>query len=225
MVPLGDYSPDIRFVSQKAYGDEAHYLPFGINLNYLQFAQGKSTNQRTIDFTNIPSRAGTERLKLTEFLQTHHLPGRVHNDYAIGNKTLPPALKHVGQDANIHSYHRWTTSIEYYRVLNDTKVYIEPGVFADRPHWDSKRPWEALASGCFVLFHKPPVDMEQYSVTELCGDFSIFDTFEEMIEKCHYLYNNPNQLDKLRLEVEQKALEHFTPVPLAKYFLRCTKER
>jgi len=142
----------------------------------------------------------------------------VHNSKATGEAVIPKGIESlVLADRNIHSYHRWILYKDYFKILNDTKVLLYPGVY-DRPHWDSKRPWEGLASGCLVLTEKPPIDMSEYPMTELCP-FAVYRDHGEMVEKCKQLYGNHGWLEQQRLEAVQGALRHFTPCPIARYFL------
>lgn len=217
MEPLHGYKPDVIFTSQKNPGDEMIYLPFGIHREYFLLREGKVEKDRRIDFANFPG-PGDKRGELTEFLQAHKLPGRVHNGKAKGMAIIPKEIEFlVYADKNVHSYHRWILYRDYFKILNDTKVLLYPGVYA-RPHWDSKRPWEALASGCLVMTEKPPIDMSEYPMTELCP-FAVYKDFGEMVEKCGRLYANQGWLEQLRLETVQGALRYFTPRPIANYFL------
>jgi hypothetical protein len=218
MEPLGDYEPDVVFTSQKNPGDEETiYLPFGIHREYLRLAKGKPGRDRPVDFANVPGPCDKRR-ELTAFLQTAKLPGKVHNDKMHGQAIVPgPVEDLVRQDHNRHSWHRWICYRDYFRLLNNTKVLIYPGVYA-RPHWDSKRPWEALAGGCLVMTEKPPIDMSEYPMTELCPP-AVYQSLDDMVEKCRAFYGNPGWMEQHRLRAVEGALEYFTPVPLARYFL------
>jgi len=121
----------------------------------------------------------------------------------------------VRRDNNVHSYFRWVLHRGYFSVLNDTKVLIYPNVY-DRAHWDSKKIWEGLASGCLPLLEKPRIDMSQYPLTELCPQF---ENYDELVDKAKWLYSNQGRLEQLRLRVYEGALKHFTPLPIARYFL------
>jgi len=218
MEPLDGYRPDVVFTSQKNPGDrDTVYLPFGIHREYLRFAKGRATKDRSVDFANMPG-PGDKRKELTAFLQSNNVPGRVHNGQVRGRAVVPRDIENlVSHDHNIHSWHRWVCYEGYFRLLNDTKVFLYPGVYA-RPHWDSKRVWEAWASGCLVTTEDPPIDMSEYPMTELCPP-AVYKSFGDMVDKCHAFYRDPGWLDQHRVRAVEGALKYFTPVPLARYFL------
>jgi len=219
MEPLDGYEPDVVFTSQKNPGDkDTIYLPFGIHRQYLKFREGRTGSQRRIDFAAIPG-PGKKRKELEDFLKKSRIVGKVHNARAQGTAEFPkPVRKWAMADNNIHSWHRWGCDWAYFNLLNSTKVLIYPGVY-DRPHWDSKRPWEAWASGCVVMTEKPPIDMSEYPMTELCPP-AVYGSLEEMVDKCLHFYRNPGWTEQQRLRATEEALRHFTPVPLARHFLR-----
>lgn len=218
MEPLGKYKPSIVFTSQKNPGDkETIYLPFGIHREYLKFREGRMGKQRRIAFTNIPG-PGDKRKELTEYLKRSKIVGKVHNASVRSTTEFPRSIRKAAMaDKNIHSYHRWGCDWAYFRLLNDTKILLYPGVYA-RPHWDSKRPWEGLASGCLVLTEKPPIDMSEYPMTELCPT-AVYKSLGEMVDKCRFFHHNPGQTEQYRLRATENALRYFTPVPLARHFL------
>jgi len=224
MEPLGDYKPDVIFTSQKNPGDkETVYLPFGIHREYLKLAQGKLGQDRSVDFTNVPG-PGDKRRELTAFLQAAKLPGRIHNDKVRGQAIVSKPIENlVHRDNNRHSWRRWITYQDYFRLLNDTKIFLYPGVYA-RPHWDSKRQWEALASGCLVMTEEPPVDMAEYPMTELCPP-AVYQSLDDIVDKCQHFYRNPGWAEQHRLRAVEGALEYFTPAPIARYFLWKIKKR
>jgi len=221
MMGLHGYKPNIVFTSQKPFNDRTHYLPFGIRREYLRLRRGKSGRERLIDFANFPG-SGSGRMHLTNFLQRTKLPGIVHNKKVRGvtessldfELFMNVALK----DNNVHSWHRWLEYPDYFKVLNDTKILIYPNVYADRPHWDSMRIWEAYASGCLVLLEKPNIDMSEYPVTELCKEAQ-YTCLRDLVGKCKRLYSNQGRLEQLRLQAVEGALRYFSPVALARYFL------
>lgn len=218
MEPLGRYKPDIVFTSQKNPGDkETFYLPFGIHREAQKFHEGKLAKERGIDFTNIPG-PGIARKGLTDFMARVKLPGRVHNSKISGGSVIPKEIERlVWKDNNVHSYFRWVLQREYFKILNDTKVLIYSNVY-DRAHWDSKKIWEGLASGCLPLFEKPRIDMSQYPVTELCPELQ-FEDYDELVDKAQWLYHSQGYFENMRLQVYEGALRYFTPLPLARRFL------
>jgi hypothetical protein len=220
--PLGDYKPDVVFTSQKVPGDSlSFYLPFGIHEQYRGLYEGRPTSERDIDFAHIPG-PGVKRMRMERLMRflarCRLLPGVVYTHEVRGEETAPDEIESlVAEDRNVHSYHRWAMSKAYFRVLNRTKVLVYPGLY-HYPQWDSKRAWEAYASGCLVLLAKPEIDMSEYPVTEVC-DFAVFDSHLEFVKKCRFLYSRPSFLDKLRLAAVERAWEYFSPVPIARYFL------
>jgi hypothetical protein len=220
--PLGNYEPDVVFTSQKVPGDKSSfYLPFGIHEQYKALYEGRSAFERDIDFAHIAGPGAKRRrmeLLLRRLTRLRLFPGVVHNRAVTGEEIAPDEIKElVARDRNVHSYHRWTMSRAYFHVLNRAKVLIYPGV-NEGPWWDSKRPWEAYASGCLVMLAKPEIDMSEYPVTEIC-DFAVLDSYLEFVKKCRFLYLRPSSLDKLRLAAVERAWKYFSPVPIARYFL------
>jgi len=227
MEPLDGYEPDVVFTSQKNPGDEETiYLPFGIHEQYRLFSEERAGADRTVDFANIPG-PHQKRIDLTKFLDKNadRLPGTIHNAKVEGGPWYPLGLEAtIVADRNIHSYHRWACHRNYFRLLNRTKVLLYPGVRGDTPHWDSKRPWEAYASGCLVMVEKPPIDMSEYPITELCP-LAVWNSLDEMVDKCRYFHSHPGWTEQHRLRAVGGALRHFTPVPIAKYYLWRLKRR
>lgn len=218
MTKLSGYKPNLVFTSQKAFGDETRYFPFGIQREYLRLYEGKSGREREISFANIPG-PGTRRRKLARFMTENRLPGRVFNGKVRGKAITPKEIGNlVAIDSNIHSYHRWVLHRDYFGLLNDTNVLIYPGVSETTAWWDSKRPWEAYASGALVLYQKPSIDMSEYPVMELCKE-AVFGSLDTLITKCRSLWHNQGRLEQLRIGAVEGALRYFTPVPLARYFL------
>jgi len=220
MMPLGDYEPDVVFTSQKVAQD-GRYLPFGIQK--IQEVLGTKGNGRTIDFTNIGAKFGDSRHALTDFLDDDVLPGKVFNGFAKGSQLVPTRIsnrvRYEDKNGNVHSWFRWKNYDEYWRVLNDSKVLIYPGVWLDRPQWDSKRPWEALAAGCLLMLERPNIDISEYPLTGL-NDWCVYDDYGELVEKCQYLYRNPDKMDTWRKESVELGQRCFSPMAMARYFLR-----
>jgi len=219
MMDLRGYKSDVVFTTQKNPGDEKTvYLPEGIHKQYLTRREGKVGKERDIDFAHFPG-PGDKKRELTAFLKSANIPGRVWNKKARGRTIIPDEIAwNVKADrANVHSWYRWVMYWDYHKVLNRTKILIYPGVYA-RPHWDAKRPWEALASDCLVLTEKPPIDMSEYPMTELCPS-AVYGSLAELEEKCDFFYRNPGRTEQRRLRAVGGALKYFTPVPLARYFL------
>lgn len=224
--PIGEYSPDIVFASQKQRGDQtARYLPFGINKEYLSLAEGKKPSQRLYDFVHIEG-PGWKRTLTRHLLDvakaTRILPGSLFNGSVFGEKivsdTIRSQLEFEQSDRNIiHGYFRWALDRAYFRLLNNSKVLIYPGI--DRfPFWDSKRPWESYASGCVVLLSKPSIDVSEYPPTEICS-FANYSSPFELIDKCRFLFRTPAAVDRYATETITRSHKYFSPISLARYFL------
>jgi len=222
MEPLGEYKPDLVFTSQKSIGDTAtQYLPFGMHREYLRFAENQPTSNRPIHLTHVPGTGERRRRanRTLKFLRlTHLLPGKIHLEGVRGEIVYPEQIREPALvDKNIHSFHRWGMGKDYYRLLNQSRILFYPGVNGGA-WWDSKRPWEAYAAGCLVMYQKPEVKLDDYSVRELCP-FAWFDSWPEFVAKYWYLYLNPAALEKLRLRAVESAWKYFSPKALARYFL------
>lgn len=222
---LDGYEPDIVFTAQKQFGDtESFYLPFGIHKQYFSVSENKLLNQREFDFTHIPG-PGLYRDRMIKLLKICRrlklIKGKISNDSAFGrgNEIMPdPIRQNIIDDYNVHSYHRWILDKVYFNLLNNSKVLVYPGI--DRwPIWESKRPWEAYASGCLVLMSKPRTDVAEYPLTEICP-YAVYGSYPEFIKKCRYLQKNSAALDTYRIEACRRAKKYFTAKPIANYFLR-----
>ena len=216
--PLGDYEPDVVFTSQANHGD-TYYLPFGIHNSYFTHAIHRPHHERRIDFAHFPG-AGIRRGEMTIWLKKEGVPGNIHNGHASGVGMLIGAvseLAHADFKENIHSWHRWFIFQDYYKILNDTKYAIYPG--CTQWYWESKRPFEILASGCLFLMLNPGEFTAQYPIQQL-WPFGFYDTKEEFLRKAKTLIDGWWDIDEnLRLHVHQRALRYFTPEPIARYFL------
>ena len=226
---LDDYKPDIVFTGEKQFGDKgSYYLPFGIHKQYYSVAENKSLKEREFDFTHIPG-PGIYRDRMIKLLKVCRrfkiIPGRISNEgaYGRGNEIMPEKIReHIVNDYNVHSYHRWILDKVYFNLLNNSKVLIYPGI-DHWPIWESKRPWEAYASGCLVLMSKPRTDVSQYPLTQLC-EYAVYGSYLEFIKKCRFLHKNPEILDKYRMEACSRAKKYFTAKPIANYFLQKISE-
>ncbi len=223
---MGNYIPDKVFMSQKYKINKDYiYLPFGIHDIYLKYFKNNHINSRMIDISHFPG-PGQYRTKVNNILNSY----KNSNNYKINTQAIhgenlncdPKIIKYINNDKNIHSWHRWKINSSYFDYLNNIKILIYPGVDKyNAPGWDSKRPWEALASGCFILFHKQPdFDNSQYPLQELC-DICEFEheNYDQMIQKCKYLLQNPEILEQKRKECYENAVKYFTTEPIARYFL------
>ena len=86
----------------------------------------------------------------------------------------------------------------YYNILNRSLISINiPG-----KGWDCSRYWEIIANKSCLLTYRLDIEIP-YALIENEHYFA-FSTIEEMIEKCHFLINNP----KIAIETAEKALTH-----------------
>lgn len=214
--PLGDYEPDVLFVSQKQrWQQDAYYLPFGITREYLDAARWL---EPTIDFLHIPG-AGRARQAAHNLITAGRIPGVARSHSIQGQREFPEGIRALAQkDRNIHSYHRWGICQDYFDTLSKSWVLIYPNI--DGPQWDSKRPYEALACGCVLLIKQPPTDMSSYPLPEILGDDLIYQDEDDLIEKCNDLYYDKEMRAELAYQIYRAARRYFTPKPLARYVLR-----
>lgn len=214
MEPIGNYRPDIVFTSQKVK-DGTYYFPFGIQQVYTSWFE--TLGGREYDFAHIPG-IGERRKSMREFLDNNDVPGNVFNDNAYGKTMVPEPIVEIASidmDKNIHSYHRWVYRSDYIELLNNTKALIYPGVKAG--HWDSKRPWEAMANGCLVLY-RVDIDVSEYPLQEICP-FAEYNDYEELLDKMEFLCNNPDFFEEQRKMFYEGAMKYFNSTTLARYFL------
>jgi hypothetical protein len=106
---------------------------------------------------------------------------------------------------------------EYFDKLSKTKILIYPG--GDMyPFWDSKRPWEAIASGAAVLMRNPTIETKEYSICDIDRDF-VYASEWELIKKISY-FKNLNNLDEKIYNFVCTARNKFSSIEIAKYFLK-----
>jgi len=204
------YNPDIIFKSQK-FNNEGIYLPFGINKTYIL---KENTKNREIDIANFPGPGGP-RATITNFINRNFKNYKVSNRSIYGNMIVDNNIKnYCKKDNNVHSWHRWRVCDKYFETMKNSKICI----YVPAPGgWDSKRQWEALAQGAFVIFNKPVhFDNSQYPLQEICEEFK---NTNELVNKCEFLLKNPDILERKREECYEKAMKYFTSVPIARYFL------
>jgi hypothetical protein len=227
--PLYGYEPDVLFVSQNC-PPEAHYLPFGLQNHYAAMCTGRPAAERPIDFCHFPG-DGSKREELTEFLPRARLLGKVYCDEARGDPLMPDLpnsswlinLASSTAAREIHSANRWFMWTTYNEVLDASKVLIYPGT--TEWYWDSKRPWEGWANGCLVLFGNPDsvMNTNPLPVRNICP-WAAYDSLDELEEKAAALYSRPDVLEGLRILSVRRAWKYFSPMAIARYFLKCIAE-
>lgn len=214
--PIGDYEPDAIFTCQKV-SEEGSYFPFGIHQAYSNWYKDKTFDQKGIDFTHIPG-IGNKRETMRDFIENYDLPGVIRNDGAWGTKRVPNPIREIASadlEANVHSYHRWVFREDYFELLNNTRALIYPGVRTRQ--WDSKRPWEAMANGCLVLY-EIDIDNSEYPLQEICP-FAEYETLEELVDKAEYLHSRPDFFERQSRLFFKRGIKYFNPISLARYFL------
>jgi hypothetical protein len=114
----------------------------------------------------------------------------------------------------------------YYHRLKDSKFCCSyGGCFNYTPHgvgihrWDSWRFWESMAAGC-VTFH---LDLEMYKmwlpIMPENWKHYIGLNLANLPETVERLHDEPEILAQISIEGKQWALEHYTPMATASYFL------
>lgn len=217
----GNYKPDVIFTSQKQYEQREYqdiYFPFGILDSYLGYGH-KNFEGRNTDFAHI-SGPGSKRAEADNLMASKTIRGNNFYGKVYGKRQFPEKIERVGNidyEKNVHSYHRWSNNEEYFQKLLDTKCIIYNGV-DNWPFWDSKRPWESLACGCYLLFTKPSIDISEYPLWE-CDDFSLCNNLYELRDKANYLFENQDEFKQRTEKMTSNAVKYFNSETLARYFL------
>jgi hypothetical protein len=217
------YTPDLIFASQLFPGYNAIYLPFGIQSWFITMAEEaqKASPDRDLHFTYL-SGAGSARKRVNKWLQDSPLPNQRLVRDVRGQAAIPTDIASFiardGTDPGIHSWFRWVHYQGYYNLLSRSHALVYSNVWDGKHWWDSKRPWEALASGCLLMTEKPTIDMSEYPITAL-SPFTVFSSQQELIDKAYWLFGRPSHLDRMRVESTALAYRYFTPEPLARRFL------
>jgi len=219
MMPLGDYEPDLVFSAQKAPEDEdAIYLPFGLQHDYIKYATPKPWDERMIAVAHIPG-DGPKRLETERFINhnLHLFPMPTHNSKVMGPWKCAQTIEwFCKNDKNIHSWHRWRAYPNYYDLLSNSKILIYPGIF-DFPQYESKRQWEALACGALVLWARPTIDTTSYSF--IADESAVYDSFPDLVSKCNHFIDMGYAGEILAERYRERALNYFSPMALARRFL------
>ena len=220
-----NYHPDVVFMSQKyKINTNAIYLPFGINSTYLTESSLKKTvHDRDIDICHIPG-PGEYRNRMVQFVDGKAFKNRnVWNRKVYGEMSVDDKIKNkCEEDKNIHSWHRWRVCKDYHNTLMNSKISIISLIDKyNAPGWESKRVYEALSFGSYVVFQKQPdFDNSSYPIEEIGdGVLITYEDYNEMADKCNDLLDNQVVLEEKRVECYKKAMKYFTPEPITRYFL------
>ena len=154
---------------------------------------------------------------MTNFIENNFKKYNVVNKKIYGELDCDSKIKTFClQDKNIHSWHRWKTCKDYFNTINNSKICIyEPAPGG----WDSKRPWEILSQGTFLLFYKPENFLdEEYSISHI-QEYNEITSYNDLITKSDYLLSNLNVLENKRKNFYEKAMKYFSSTPIARYFL------
>jgi hypothetical protein len=147
----------------------------------------------------------------------------IWNKLVYGEMTVDEKIKmHCEKDNNIHSWHRWRICKDYHNVLLNSKITIVSLIDKyNAPGWESKRIYEALAFGSYVMFERQPdFDNSSYPIQEICEGIEFnFQNYEQMIERIKFLLDNSDILEEKRKQCYNGALKYFTSIPITRYFL------
>jgi hypothetical protein len=214
---LDGYKPDVVFALAKYPG--AYYIPKGLQHQWLDQNGSKTIMARGIDFCHVPG-PGAWRRAMSALLVLGVLPGTIHNEAVRGKPAYPTTwVRSVAErDAGIHSWDRWAMYTDFYRILDDTRVLIHPGI-DHWPFWEARRIYEGWACGCLVAMSTPTVDVSEYPPTGVCPE-AVYASHEELISKGKFWYENPDILDSLAVQSAARARRYFSPVAVARYFLK-----
>lgn len=224
MEEIGNYSPDIVFMSQKYFCNNNNYiyLPFGIHNCYYNFNRKMD---KIYDITFIPG-PGEYRDKMHNFinyLKNKNPKLNIFNEKIYGKELSNINIKKfIENDNNIHSWHRWKMSENYFNIINQSKIVIYTPVDKyNAPGWESKRPYEILSQNTILLFFKQnDFDNSEYSLNKICDicEFSE-ENYEELVKKIEILLNDSNLLKIKREECYNNSKKYFTSIPISRYFL------
>jgi len=218
----GNYKPDIVFECQKMNGNGTIYLPFGIHQEYLDLDERLNWKERDIDIAHIPGpgiwrkitkvvlRAGSATSLLKQY--------RIFNEPVYGDILTPqPISDYISRDANVHSYHRWSVSLNYFRVLNRSRLLVYPNI-SRFPFWDSKRPWEAYAVGCAVLMKRPCIDTSRYP-PEGIESTLVYKDERHLLGALKQLFRDEEKCRVICERAVARARKYFSARAIARYFL------
>lgn len=222
----GDYKPDIVFTAQKQFDLKEYrdyYIPFGIQ-KWYQSDSIKPFSERKFDFSHVQG-TGKRRDEANGIMNTPMIPGEKFHKRTYGIHKFPKEIEDLANKdyrENVHGYHRWAKHEDYYQLLQDSKCIIYNGIDS-WPFWDSKRPWEAMASGCYFLYTKPVIDVSEYPIWD-CDDFAMCRDLNELSEKSHYLFNHKDEFSKRATNMMQYATKYFSAEAISRYFLMTIKK-
>tara|TARA_Y100000591_G_C21843877_1_gene707430 strand:+ start:1517 stop:2653 length:1137 start_codon:yes stop_codon:yes gene_type:complete len=223
---LGNYKPDRVFMNSKyKINTNNIYIPCGINLTYFKFFKYKNIFKKNYDICSFPG-PGSYRAELENILNNYKKTSKynIWNSKIYGEMQVDDKIKiFCEKDNNIHSWHRWRCCSDYFEKIMSSKIqiispidkYNAPGGIG------IKRVTEAIAGGNYILYHvQPDVDDSSYPIEEISPYSKFkFNDYNEMVQKCEYLLENPDFLEEKRDECYKNAMKYFTSEPIARYFL------
>ena len=227
MEQMNDYKPDLIFMANKyKINKNCLYLPTCILDNYIKYLDNNNNiniNNKKYDIIHIPG-PGEYRHNLKKIINIYLKKYNIFNENIYGEKQLDERIKdYCDLDNNIHSWHRWNFNKKYCDILKNSKInIISPVDKYNAPGGVGiKRITEALMSGSYILYHQQPdVDDSNYSYENICNYCKFeFENYNEMIQKCDYLLNNPEILKNKQKKMYENTLKYFTSVPITRYFL------
>ncbi len=212
--------PAVVFCSQRhPDDDESVFLPFGIQREHLGFSRSIPFEERSLDFVCFLG-SGRARKLMHWFLKIGGgmgvFPGKLAVEATHGPYFVPALLRHSHKmDPDL--FRCWAFDETYFDRLNHAKALVYPGV-AGLPFWDSRRPWEALANGCLVLYGPPTIALGDYSLAGL-SPFLQYNHLLDLTQKAWFLTRHPEAFKTLQTETIQAAKKYFSPKAIARYFL------
>ena len=223
---IGNYKPDLIFMANKyKINKNCLYLPTGILDNYIKYLDNNNNNinNKKYDIVHING-PGEYRNKLKYIIDTYLKKYNIFNEKIYGETQLDNKIKHYyNLDNNIHSWHRWNLAKDYCNMLKQSKInIISPvDVYNSPGGVGIKRITEALMSGSYILYHQQSdVDDSTYSYEYICDYCKFeFENYNEMIQKCDYLLNNPDILKQKQINMYNNSKKYFTSIPITRYFL------
>lgn len=222
---LGNYKPDKVFMIGKYKINTNYiYIPCGIYETYINYFKEKDKYKKIIDICYFPGASLGYRQDMKNTINTKLCKYKIINKNVYGEMHVDDKIKNFCEkDNNIHSWHRWICYKDYFKTIMSSKIQlISPVHLYNAPGGIGiKRVTEAIAGGNYILYHfQPDVDDTSYPIEEISPYSKFkFNDYNEMVQKCEYLLENPDFLEEKRDECYKNAMKYFTSEPIARYFL------